>query len=63
MGDLYRDELLRRIRSRMESNKIFYPDIWDRLVKSETSVLEEIEQSNFEQDVLRIEREIDGESN
>jgi len=46
-----RETCLREIRERMERRKIFYPDIWVRLLETKTSVLNEIVESNFEDEV------------
>lgn len=40
----------------MEANDIFYPDIWDKILLTDTSVLNEIVGSEFEREVFEIMR-------
>lgn len=37
----------------MERNGIFYPDIWGRVLLTETPILKEIVESDFDERVLR----------
>jgi hypothetical protein len=47
-----RQEMLDEIERRMRENRIFYPDIWARVLQTSTKVLEEILAGNFERQVL-----------
>lgn len=51
-----REELLREIRRRMEASNTFFPDIWDRILQTETPVLREIANSEFEREVFAQDR-------
>lgn len=52
-----RDSLLKEIRARMEQAGIFDEAIWDRMLLTDTPVLQEIADSDFEHQVLRDRRE------
>lgn len=54
MNQVDRAELLKQIEGRMRSNGIFYQDIWERILLTETRVLREIAESNFSEQVLRM---------
>ena len=51
-----RAALLTEIERRMRSNGIFYQDIWERTLKTDTVVLREIVDGNFEQKVLAMRK-------
>jgi shikimate kinase len=47
-----RDECLAELRHRLEINEIFFPDVWEKLQQTETAVLREIVESEFEREVF-----------
>jgi len=51
MSDAIRELMLKQIRSRMEKAGMFYPDVWERVEQSESRVLREIVESDFEGEV------------
>ena len=55
-----RAELLKEIEARMRDNGIFYQDIWDRILQTETRVLVKISESDFDLQVLKMQAEIKG---
>lgn len=57
MGEIARAELLKEIECRMRANGIFYQDIWEKILLTDTPVLREIAESKFEEEVLRMKGE------
>jgi len=43
---------LMNLEFRLASNGIFFPDVWDKLLQTETHVLKEICESEFEREVF-----------
>ena len=44
-----REQCLRELRERLERANVFYEDVWDRILKLDTAILNEIVESNFEE--------------
>lgn len=55
--DLDRLMLLKIIEERMRKANIFYTDIWDRMKLTETRILKEIVDSDFEMQVMRMRKQ------
>jgi|HubBroStandDraft_6_1064221.scaffolds.fasta_scaffold26979_2 hypothetical protein len=56
-----RETLLANIREKMERHKIFYQDIWDRILQTRTEILREIVASDWDQQVLRMKAEVEAQ--